>query len=274
MFKKRELKLKIINILGTTMMLTSQISSAAIVYKDHGFLPPVKSDIFNLLDIRLGTVTTAEINKKARVPSLKITMDFGTKFDDLKQSSAQLQDNYYEGAIDRKEISEEGRDKRKLQGMQIAAVTNFPMRSVGIPSYFLTLGVVSLEGESSGTVVIHPILPVPNGIQVKLINDDIPSADSTFRLPQTKYEESFVYLDIRIGTVLSTVEKSVYFGEKLGIFVYKGDYPFIKKGMQILRAINLIDLAKEDNFLGVVTLEGEKIPLTLERSLPDGHFLK
>ena len=46
-------------------------------------------DIFDKLDIRVGTVISVKKNEKARKPSLVIKVDFGKEVG-IKQSSAQL----------------------------------------------------------------------------------------------------------------------------------------------------------------------------------------
>ena len=46
-------------------------------------------DIFNKIDIRLGTVISVKKNEKARKPSLVIEVDFGPDTG-IKQSSAQI----------------------------------------------------------------------------------------------------------------------------------------------------------------------------------------
>lgn len=245
--------------------MEKQVSS--IQYDDQGLLSPADPHCFFDLDIRVGTVTTAQINKKARVPSLRVVMDFGFGFNDLKQSSAQLTDNYR--AQD--EVLENLR-KVDLLHKQIAAVTNFPKRSVGIPSFFLTLGVVSKKGEDSGTVVITPIISVSNGAKVGLLNEESDHKDCT-RLPKVDYNKTFALLDIRVGTVSSILNKTIDFGEELGVFTYSGEYPLLEEGMQVLRVRNLKGMEEKDNLLGVV--EGDNlIPITLERPLPNGHFLK
>ena len=255
------------------IMFAPHALALPISYPDQGLLPPVRSEVFKNLDLRIGTVKVCEVNQKARIPSFRVVMDFNQGFEDLKQSSAQLQDNYHAGEDQIREEAADGRLKNRLYGLQVAAITNFPKRSVGIPSFFLTLGVVSLNGEDTGTVVISPSIPVSDGIQVKLLNDNESSIHQG-RRSITDYAETFHRLDIRVGTVTSLAEKRVDFGSELGSFTYRGDYPLFQEGLQVLRAINLEDLHDQDNFLGVVNEDRQLIPLTLERSLPNGRFLK
>ena len=51
-------------------------------------------DIFDKVDIRLGTVISVKKNEKARKPSLVIEVDFGEEVG-IKQSSAQIK-HYYD----------------------------------------------------------------------------------------------------------------------------------------------------------------------------------
>jgi len=255
------------------MLSVANSSSAVITFQDQERLPVVSRELFDSVDIRLGTAIDVKINSKVRVPSFRLVMDFGSGFEDLKQSSAQLQDNYYCGRDEIVENAADGRAKSMLTGQQIAAVTNFPKRSVGIPSFFLTLGVVSLTDEQTGTVVLKPLIPCTNGVQVQLLNNPH-SWQIAPRKRQVEYADTFHHLDIRLGTVVDVVEKIVDFGQELGLFRYRGDYPLVTNGVQLLRVTNLGEIIEEDNFLGVVNERNEKIPLTVERTLPNGRFLK
>ena len=67
-------------------------------------------DIFEKIDIRLGTVLSVKINEKARKPSLVVEVDFGKEIG-VKTSSAQITHLYNE------EI---------LVGKQVIGVCNLP----------------------------------------------------------------------------------------------------------------------------------------------------
>ena len=67
-------------------------------------------DIFEKIDIRIGTVLSVKKNVKARKPSLIIEVDFGNEIG-IKQSSAQITDYYNE---------------ESLKGKQVIGVCNFP----------------------------------------------------------------------------------------------------------------------------------------------------
>jgi tRNA-binding protein len=253
------------------MILSETTSLATASYAKQARLANVSSSVWHALDVRICTVTHAVINTKARIPSLKITADFGDEFDDLKQSSAQLVDNYF--SSQKNELSADGRPKSDLTGMQIAAVTNFPKRNVGIPSFFLILGVVSLEDEKSGTSVVRPSLSCANGLRVKLSNkDEAISQISSERSALVDYASTFDLLDIRLGTVISLEKQLIDFGDEFGFFSYQDQYENLKEGIQVLRIFNLEDQLQKDNLLGVQ--DHGFIPLTLERTLPNGRFLK
>lgn len=97
------------------------------------------------VDIRVGTVISAEPFPEARKPSLKLRIDFGPGVG-VKKSSAQIAALY---------AAEE------LVGRQIAAVVNFPPRQIGKAiSEVLTLGFADEEGR---VVLFSPDRPVPDG---------------------------------------------------------------------------------------------------------------
>ena len=65
---------------------------------------------FLKVDIRVGTVISADVNSKVTKPSLNLIVDFGNDLG-IKKTSAQLTENY---------------SPDQLIGLQIAAVMNFP----------------------------------------------------------------------------------------------------------------------------------------------------
>ena len=80
---------------------------------------------FAKIEIRLGTIISAELNSKLRKPSYVLKIDFGDEIG-VKKSSAQLTKNY---KVD------------QLLHKQIAAVINFPKKQIGdLISDVLVLG--------------------------------------------------------------------------------------------------------------------------------------
>jgi tRNA-binding protein len=102
-------------------------------------------DQFLAVDIRVGTVVSAEPFPEARKPAFKLVIDFGPVIG-VKKSSAQITARY---------------DLADLPGRQVAAVVNFPPRQIGkFMSEVLTLGFPDAEG---AVILFAPDQPVPNG---------------------------------------------------------------------------------------------------------------
>ena len=108
----------------------------------------ISYDIFDKVDIRIGTVLSVKKNVKARKPSLIIEVDFGDEIG-IKQSSAQITDFYNE---------------ENLKGKQVIGVCNFLEKNIaGVRSQFLVLGALEEDGK---VVLLHPSQPTKNGLKI------------------------------------------------------------------------------------------------------------
>ena len=105
-------------------------------------------DIFDKVDVRIGTVISVKKNEKARKPSLIIEVDFGKEIG-IKQSSAQIT-HYY--------------NEENLVGKQVIGVCNFPEKNIaGVISQFLILGAIEKDGK---VVLVHPSQNADNGLPI------------------------------------------------------------------------------------------------------------
>ena len=105
-------------------------------------------DVFDKIDIRVGTVLSVRKNEKARKPSLVIEVNFGKDIG-IKQSSAQITDYYNE---------------ENLKGKQVIGICNFPEKNIaGIVSQVLILGSIDKEGK---VILVHPSQDSENGLPI------------------------------------------------------------------------------------------------------------
>ena len=105
-------------------------------------------DIFNKVDIRVGTVVSVKKNEKARKASLVIKVDFGKEIG-IKQSSAQIT-HYY--------------NEENLKGKQVIGVCNFTEKNIaGVVSQVLILGSIDKEGK---VILVHPSQESQNGLPI------------------------------------------------------------------------------------------------------------
>ncbi|MFY4774382.1 chaperone CsaA [Metabacillus sp. RGM 3146] len=103
---------------------------------------------FLKLDVRIGTVLKAEFFPEAKVPAIKMTIDFGPEMG-TKQTSAQITERY---------------TPENVVGKQITAIVNFPPRRIaGFKSEVLVLGGVPNKGD---VVLLSPDEKVPNGTPI------------------------------------------------------------------------------------------------------------
>ncbi|MHC9419602.1 tRNA-binding protein [Sphingomonas citri] len=107
--------------------------------------PEIAFDDFLRVDVRVGTIVSAEPYPEARKPAYKLLIDFGAAIG-RKRSSAQITEHY---AVE------------ELVGRQVAAVVNFPPRQIGkFLSEVLTLGFPDAAGK---VVLVAPSERVPDG---------------------------------------------------------------------------------------------------------------
>ena len=102
-------------------------------------------DDFLKVDVRVGTVLRAEAYPEARVPAIKLWIDFGDEIGE-KKTSAQITAHY---------------DPEMIIGKQVMAVVNFPPRQIG--KFMSEVLVLGMPDESGGVVLVGPDQNVPVG---------------------------------------------------------------------------------------------------------------
>lgn len=105
-------------------------------------------EALGILDLRIGTILGAAPFAEARVPAIKLEIDFGPELG-VKRSSAQLTRRY---------------QPAELIGRQVVAAVNLGVRRIaGFASEVLVLGGVPEAGD---VVLLALDAPVPNGTRV------------------------------------------------------------------------------------------------------------
>lgn len=103
----------------------------------------ISVDDFLQVEVRAGTIVTAEPFPEARKPAFKLTIDFGPEVG-TRRSSAQITALY---------------TLEELVGRQVIAVTNLAPRQIGpFKSEVLVLGLGDAEGHISLLSPDHPVL--------------------------------------------------------------------------------------------------------------------
>ena len=105
-------------------------------------------DDFQKVELRVGTIISADPFPEARKPAWKLTVDFGDKVG-TRRSSAQITDLY---------------ECQNLVGKQVLAVVNFPPKQIGP---FMSECLVTGFSTDDGSVVLAvPDQPVANGLRL------------------------------------------------------------------------------------------------------------
>ena len=100
---------------------------------------------FKNIDIRVGTIISAQENSELKKPSIVLEIDFGKELG-IKKSSAQLTKNY---------------KSNDLIKRQVAAVVNFGTKQIGnLISEVLVLG---FPDDHNEPILVEPNKSVPNG---------------------------------------------------------------------------------------------------------------
>ena len=107
----------------------------------------IRFEDFQKIDIRTGTIISAEVFEKAKIPAYQLQIDFGPL--GILRSSAQLTVNY---------------SIQSLVGKKVIAVVNFPEKQIAnFFSQCLVLGVVP---EKNDVILLGTSDTVPDGTPI------------------------------------------------------------------------------------------------------------
>lgn len=102
---------------------------------------------FMHVEMRIGTILSAEVFKEVRNPAYRMIIDFGPY--GKRKTSAQLTQLY---------------QPEDLIGKQIVGVLNFPPKQIAtLRSECLILGAL---GKNQEVTILNPERPVPNGLRI------------------------------------------------------------------------------------------------------------
>jgi tRNA-binding protein len=104
-------------------------------------------DDFEKVEMRAGTILTADDFPNARKPAYQLTIDFG-EFG-IKRSSVQITKLY---------------TREELPGRQVIAVVNFPVKQIA--NFFSECLVLGVYNEDNDVVLLQPSKEVGNGCKV------------------------------------------------------------------------------------------------------------
>jgi tRNA-binding protein len=102
---------------------------------------------FEKVEMRVGTILSAEDFPKANNPAYQLTIDFGDF--GIKRSSAQITQMY---------------EKAELPGKQVIAVVNFPVKQIA--NFFSECLVLGVVGDEKEVTLLRPDKPVKNGQRI------------------------------------------------------------------------------------------------------------
>lgn len=102
-------------------------------------------EVFNKIEMRIGTITKVELFEKAKKPAYKIWIDLGEELG-IRKSSAQVI-AYYQSS--------------DLLGKQVICVCNLKPRQIA--DFMSEVLVTGFTSEIGGVVLAVSDLPVPNG---------------------------------------------------------------------------------------------------------------
>ena len=134
-------------------------------------------DVFDKIDIRIGTVISVKKNEKAKKPSLVVQVDFGKEIG-IKQSSAQITDYYNEETLKRLSgLSKNYGFRLSIDRFGSSSVPFSYLQRIGLDIIKLDHGFIrDIQDNQSDQFFLHSAVQIAHSQEIKVMAVGVESA--------------------------------------------------------------------------------------------------